>query len=260
MEIPISEPRKDKIKSNLIVIWTGSIILSFVLIAIAALVSWQIPDIFWKYLFFLRAPIFWGLLLITLPFIAIRWRPAIAMLRNLFVLRGPWQLFFVIVTANLAGIGIVINSYMILNNSSNRFKEFRFGELPPPEIPDFWQYVLTLFWFSIILFFTIYPWLKEKTTENNNVLDETIWILAVIIAITFALTLIVIKKYETTELWLFLLGLTLSIPIVFNCYQLTKEEESDQITKEEKSDQITKLNRLGLILNRLGLIVIPLVL
>jgi hypothetical protein len=85
------------------------IIIGIGIIAIAVVVWWHIPDSFWKYLFCLRAPILWGLLLVTLPLIATLWLPA--MLRNLFVLRGPWQLISVIVSANMAAIGVIINAY-----------------------------------------------------------------------------------------------------------------------------------------------------
>ena len=45
------------------------IIIGIGIIAIAVVVWWHIPDSFWKYLFCLRAPILWGLLLVTLPLI-----------------------------------------------------------------------------------------------------------------------------------------------------------------------------------------------
>jgi hypothetical protein len=66
-----------------IVVWT--------FIVLALVIGWLlVPATFWQYLFFLRVPILMGLLLLILPAIAKFILPG--MLKNLFVLRGIWQL------------------------------------------------------------------------------------------------------------------------------------------------------------------------
>ena len=94
-----------------------SIWLLLVLTAIA--IWWVIPDALWKYLFFLRVPILMGLVLIFLPVLAKYWLPA--MLKNLFVLRGKWQITFVIVSAVAAGMSVVLTTSIVLHNATFRF-------------------------------------------------------------------------------------------------------------------------------------------
>jgi hypothetical protein len=107
-------------------------------IVLAAIKVWLLsPDAVWKYLFLLRVPILMGFLLLLLPKLAKDWLPA--MLKNLFVLRGRWQLAFVIVSAVAAGMSVILVASLILHNAAVRFN------LPPAiDIPKFWQYVMAL--------------------------------------------------------------------------------------------------------------------
>jgi len=113
-----------------IVLWT--------LLVLAVVIGWLIvPASFWQYVFFLRVPIITGLLLFALPLIAKFLLPA--MLKNLFVLRGIWQLAFTILGASAAGMAIILTSYIVLHNAPARF-----GITELAEIPKFWQYLLAI--------------------------------------------------------------------------------------------------------------------
>jgi hypothetical protein len=112
-----------------------SIWLLLVLAAIA--IWWVSPDALWKYLFFLRVPILMGLVLIFLPVLAQYWLPA--MLKNLFVLRGGWQITFVIVSSVAAGMSVVLATSLILHNAA-----IRFAVPVTIDIPKFWQYVMAI--------------------------------------------------------------------------------------------------------------------
>ncbi|WP_071824570.1 patatin-like phospholipase family protein, partial [Microcystis aeruginosa] len=164
------------------------IIIGIGIIAIAVVVWWHIPDSFWKYLFFLRAPILWGLLLVTLPLIATLWLPA--MLRNLFVLRGPWQLISVIVSANMAAIGVIINAYMLLKGAPDRF-----GLSPWLEISDIWQYGLAIA-LSLPICFTSYKLSKEEIKENKLNLGV---IISVVLSLGLLFTVIQTKTWIFTN-------------------------------------------------------------
>ncbi|MCE2673369.1 MAG: hypothetical protein LW635_07130 [Microcystis sp. 53598_E5] len=162
------------------------IIIGIGIIAIAVVVWWHIPDSFWKYLFFLRAPILWGLLLVTLPLIATLWLPA--MLRNLFVLRGPWQLISVIVSANMAAIGVIINAYMLLKGAPDRF-----GLSPWLEISDIWQYGLAIA-LSLPICVTSYKLSKEEIKEKNPIQGVIFSVL---------LSLVLLFAVIQTKTWIF---------------------------------------------------------
>ena len=162
------------------------IIIGIGIIAIAVVVWWHIPDSFWKYLFCLRAPILWGLLLVTLPLIATLWLPA--MLRNLFVLRGPWQLISVIVSANMAAIGVIINAYMLLKGAPDRF-----GLSPWLEISDIWQYGLAIA-LSLPICFTSYKLSKEEIKEKNPIQGVIFSVL---------LSLVLLFAVIQTKTWIF---------------------------------------------------------
>ena len=88
-----------------------------------------------QYLFFLRVPLLIGLLLITLPAIAVFVLPA--MLRNLFVLHDSWQLTSVIISATIAGMAVSLVANTLLHNVPDRF----LGLSSLPTIPKLWQYV-----------------------------------------------------------------------------------------------------------------------
>jgi len=162
------------------------IIIGIGIIAIAVVVWWHIPDSFWKYLFCLRAPILWGLLLVTLPLIATLWLPA--MLRNLFVLRGPWQLISVIVSANMAAIGVIINAYMLLKGAPDRF-----GLSPWLEISDIWQYGLAIA-LSLPICVTSYELSKEEIKEKNPIQGVIFSVL---------LSLVLLFAVIQTKTWIF---------------------------------------------------------
>lgn len=137
--------------------------IGIVIIAIAVVVWWHIPAPFWEYLFFLRAPLLWGLLLVALPLISALLPPAKPLLENLFVLRGSWQLISVIVTANMAAMGVVLNACMILNGVQDRF-----GLSPSPwhEISVIWKCGLAIA-LSLPIWVTSYC-LSEKELEKNK--------------------------------------------------------------------------------------------
>jgi len=162
------------------------IIIGIGIIAIAVVVWWHIPDSFWKYLFCLRAPILWGLLLVTLPLIATLWLPA--MLRNLFVLRGPWQLISVILSANMAAIGVIINAYMLLKGAPDRF-----GLSPWLEISDIWQYGLAIA-LSLPICVTSYKLSKEEIKEKNPIQGVIFSVL---------LSLVLLFAVIQTKTWIF---------------------------------------------------------
>lgn len=113
--------------------------LGIVLVAVGI---WQlIPTAFWPYLFFLRVPCVAALLLLLFPWIALG--PLRALLDNLLVLRGPWQLFFVILGTFAAGMSTSSVATVILGNASVRFLSSATTELagihrPPEWHPEEW--------------------------------------------------------------------------------------------------------------------------
>ena len=113
-------------------------ILMWIALVIVALGIWLlIPATFWQYLFFLRVPILMGLLLLFLPVIAKFLLPA--MLKNLFVLRGIWQIAFTILGATIAGMAVTFALFIILDNAPARF-----GLPSLPTISSLWYYVLAI--------------------------------------------------------------------------------------------------------------------
>ena len=113
-------------------------ILMWIALVIVALGIWLlIPATFWQYAFFLRAPILMGLLLFFLPVIAKFLLPA--MLKNLFVLRGIWQIAFTILGATIAGMAVTFSLFIILDNAAARFD---LASLPT--ISSLWYYVLAI--------------------------------------------------------------------------------------------------------------------
>lgn len=164
-----------------ILLWLGTVLVT--------LVIWlNSSDSFWRYAFFLRVPILMGLLLIALPLIATRLSRAL--LRNLFILRGQWQLFFVIISAVMTGISVVIVANTILVNAPYRYaipKWFTIAEL--------WQYVLGVA-FGIPICITAAILSKEQPTEING---KNRWI--AILTGTVA-TLILLLVISFTRRWL----------------------------------------------------------
>lgn len=108
-----------------------------VILAVIALIWRFVPDIGWKYLFFLRLPILVGLFLVLLPTLAKGYLAP--MLKNLFVLRNKWQLVAIIVSAIGAGASVSLVSAIILANAPARFS------IPPLiTIPEIWQYGIAI--------------------------------------------------------------------------------------------------------------------
>ncbi|MGK7874253.1 MAG: patatin-like phospholipase family protein [Xenococcaceae cyanobacterium] len=117
---------------------TRQAIFLWIGIVLAVLVVWrQSSEAVWQYLFLLRLPILMALLLVTLPLIAKFWLPA--MLKNLFVLRDKWQLTFVIISALIAGMAVILVADIMLLNLPARF-----GVPEWLKIPQFWQYGLAI--------------------------------------------------------------------------------------------------------------------
>ncbi|MBE9200516.1 MULTISPECIES: patatin-like phospholipase family protein [unclassified Nodularia (in: cyanobacteria)] len=167
---------------------------------VIAVVIWRlIPDPVWRYLFFLRAPIFWGLLLFFLPLVATLLLPNI--LKNLFVLRGLGQLISVIVSANMAVLGVILNASMILKNAPERFQ----GDLLPClAISDKCLYLVAIA-LSLWIWGNCYCLSKEEITKNKpnqkEVITENQLKLAVIIAPVLSLVLLFVV-IQTKE-WIF---------------------------------------------------------
>lgn len=113
-------------------------ILIWIITVLVAIFAWiKLPDAFWQYLFLLRVPLLQGLLLVFLPLIATQLLRS--MLRNLFVLRGRWQISFTIIGAIMAGLAVVLATNIVLFNASDRF-----GIAKWATIPELWQYVLAI--------------------------------------------------------------------------------------------------------------------
>lgn len=89
-------------------------------VVLAAIFLWlNSLDDLWRYLFFLRVPILIGLFLIAFPYIATKLLPNI--LRNLFVLRGRWQIGLTIASTTAAGIAVTLVTDIILKDGPSRF-------------------------------------------------------------------------------------------------------------------------------------------
>jgi hypothetical protein len=113
-------------------------ILIWIITVLIAVFAWiKLPDAFWQYLFLLRIPLLQGLLLVFLPLIATRLLRS--MLRNLFVLRGRWQISFTIISAIMAGLAVVLVTNIILVNAPDRF-----GIVKWATIPELGQYLLAI--------------------------------------------------------------------------------------------------------------------
>ena len=113
-----------------ILLWLG--------IVVVAVVGWLLlPNTFWQYAFFLRIPLLMGVLLLVLPAIAKFFLPSI--LKNLFVLRGIWQVAFTILGATVAGMAVTFVVAIIIGNAP-----VRFGVPPLPTITPFWYYALAI--------------------------------------------------------------------------------------------------------------------
>ncbi|HEY9691208.1 MAG TPA: hypothetical protein V6D15_03340 [Oculatellaceae cyanobacterium] len=142
----------------------------WLILVLAAITIWLLsPDAVWKYFFFLRVPILMGFLLLLLPKLAKDWLPA--MLKNLFVLRGRWQLAFVIVSAVAAGMSVILVASIILHNAA-----VRFGVPAAIDIPKFWQYVMAIALSSYICITAIDLSKENSRTklQGNGILFGTV--------------------------------------------------------------------------------------
>ena len=107
-------------------------------IVLVVVTGWLlVPNIFWQYAFFLRIPLLLGVLLLALPAIAEFILPA--MLKNLFVLRGIWQMAFTILGATVAGLAVIFVTAITIDNAPARF-----GVSPLPTILPSWYYGLAI--------------------------------------------------------------------------------------------------------------------
>ncbi|WP_063822248.1 hypothetical protein [Pleurocapsa sp. PCC 7319] len=107
-------------------------------IVIVVVTGWLlVPNNLWQYAFFLRIPLLMGILLIALPAIAEFLFPA--MLKNLFVLRGIWQIAFTILGAIIAGMSVIFVSAIIIDNAEARFSVLSLITISPS-----WYYGLAI--------------------------------------------------------------------------------------------------------------------
>ncbi|MDJ0588994.1 MAG: hypothetical protein QNJ72_03230 [Pleurocapsa sp. MO_226.B13] len=101
-------------------------ILLWLAIALVVVIIWLlIPNIWWQYIFFLRIPLLMTVLLLAMPAIAELLLPA--MLKNLFVLRGIWQMAFTILAATVAGLAVIfVGDWVAFPRTLNslRFKNY----------------------------------------------------------------------------------------------------------------------------------------
>lgn len=170
----------------------------WLVVVLAAITAWFLfPTAVWKYLFFLRVPILMGSFLLLLPKLAKDWLPAI--LKNLFVLRGKWQLAFVIVSAVAAGMSVILVGSIILHNAPDRF------DVPVAiDIPECWQYVMAIALSSYICITAI-----DLSKENS----ET-------------------KLRDNAILWGTVAGAGLSIGLLFFIYVIRQWLASNSYLKE----------------------------
>ena len=148
-----------------VTIMTGKL-LWFLLVPILV-VFWLIsPNAIWEYLFLLRLPLLMAAFLLLLPKLAKDWLPA--MLKNLFVLRNKWQLASVVVGAIAAGLAVVLDAAIILNNAPARFDLPRwaavFGLPQVGNLPEYWQYIIAVI-LSLYICVTAYDLSGENPTK-----------------------------------------------------------------------------------------------
>ncbi len=197
-------------------------------IALAVVIVWRfLPDIFWQYLFLLRIPLLMGLLLLGLPIIAKFWLPAI--LKNLFVLRGMWQIAFTILGATVAGMSVTFVADIILDNA-----RFRFIEIDKPlEISLFWCCILgiaitipTVLVLSELIFkeLTKPKQIQPQPTAEKKRRKILFGTILLIIA-----SIIVVRLFTyNLDLWPYFLTISLALPAILAVTDLSKEEEQNQ--------------------------------
>lgn len=189
-----------------LIIWLGILILS--------VVGWLfLPDAVWRYIFYLRVPLLTGALLAFLPSLSLTLLRA--MLRNLFVLRGKWQMAFVILSAIMAGTAVTLAANIILRNAPARF------EVPLWILfPGFWQYVVALM-LGLPLAVTAYCLARDQQTASKHPSGRLrgnpfLWLIGLAVAAGAAwIVLPDLKPYVST--------VALSLPVCIVATVLSKE-------------------------------------
>ncbi|NEQ40324.1 MAG: patatin-like phospholipase family protein [Okeania sp. SIO3I5] len=157
------------------------IILWLVLVAVVVTGWLLLPSAFWQYVFFLRIPLFMGVLLFALPFLATG--PLKSMLKNLFVLRNAGQIALTILGATVAGIAVTFVVAIILGGAPARFgvpellgvssilggARSRFGvpELPGVFSSKVWYYVLAIA-LALPTTWTVFELSKEEMDKKKR--------------------------------------------------------------------------------------------
>jgi hypothetical protein len=89
-------------------------------VLVASILTWlMLPSHICQYIFLLRVPIFFGLLLFGFPIVANT--VATALFQNLFVMRGRWQLATVMVSSTMAGLIVSCMFTLIIMHAPARF-------------------------------------------------------------------------------------------------------------------------------------------
>jgi hypothetical protein len=166
-------------------------VLGIGIILAIAILWFYIPDDFSRYFFFLRVPILASLFLVALPILAKT--IASAILKNLFVLRGQWQLTFVIVSAIAAGMSILLSATIIWNNAAGRFAV---AEINP--LPWIWQYGLAIV-LSLPVCITTFDLSKERLKIRPRLTGAGV---GIILSLILLLSVNVIRQWLATSLWL----------------------------------------------------------
>jgi hypothetical protein len=166
-------------------------VLGIGIILAIAILWFYIPDDFSRYFFFLRVPILASLFLVALPILAKT--IASAILKNLFVLRGQWQLTFVIVSAIAAGMSILLSATIIWNNAAGRFAV---AEINP--LPWIWQYGLAIA-LSLPVCITTFDLSKERLKIQPRLIGAGV---GIILSLILLLSVNFIRQWLATSLWL----------------------------------------------------------
>ncbi len=112
-----------------IILWLAIVVVVATGLRLSGDTFWQYIFVFGQYVFFLRSPLFMAALLLALPTIAEFILPS--MLKNLFVLRGKWQMAFTILGATVAGMSVVLVAAIIIENAPARFGVEALTEISP---------------------------------------------------------------------------------------------------------------------------------
>jgi len=150
----------------------NNIIRWLIIVTILALIWLLIPSVVWQYLFFLRIPLLTGILLLMLPFLAIWVLPNV--LKNLFVLRGIWQVAFTILGATVAGMAVTFVANIILAQGPNRF----FGnnaETLTIQIKAIDLITMELLWLYPLAIILALPTIVAITYLSKQEIDQQVW-------------------------------------------------------------------------------------